>query len=324
MKKIFLSVALLILHLLVPRGQAVACDFCLLSQGISPLDTLKGTGIRINERHTVLDRVYRGTDKIANPGAKEEYWTTEFIGFYGITEAATILAVVPLKKTSMKGELMVNPDGTVMADPAMRGDASGLGDVALLGRYAFYKNEDAETTTIVAGLVGIKFATGKTDRKTVDGAEFLDSHLQMGTGSTDYLVGLSFNRSLQRFSIAANLFGTITTEGKFGYTKHQFGNMLNYDVTAKYRIAPSQFSPREPQLFAALGVNGELRAREKEDGVTVPDSGGNTVYLSPGAQLVLAPHWVIELSYQRAVYHHLYGTQLGETYKAVGGVTYLF
>jgi hypothetical protein len=58
--------------------------------------------------------------------------------------------------------------------------------------------------------------------------------------------------------------------------------------------------------------------------VSVPDSGGNTVYLSPGMQLVLAPYWVIELSYQYAVYHHLQGTQLGETYKAIGGVTYLF
>jgi len=67
-----------------------------------------------------------------------------------------------------------------------------------------------------------------------------------------------------------------------------------------------------------------VRQREKEDGVAVPDSGGNTVYLSSGLQLVPAPHWIVELSYQHAIYHKLNGTQLGETYKAITGVTYLF
>jgi hypothetical protein len=67
-----------------------------------------------------------------------------------------------------------------------------------------------------------------------------------------------------------------------------------------------------------------VREREKEDGVAVPDSGGNTVYLSPGLQLVMAPHWIAELSYQHAIYHKLNGTQLGETYKVITGVTYLF
>jgi len=79
-----------------------------------------------------------------------------------------------------------------------------------------------------------------------------------------------------------------------------------------------------PQLFLALGVNGELRGREKEDGVTITNSGGNTTYLSPGIQVVAAPHWVFEVTYQKAVYHNLYGTQTGEDYKAAGGVTYLF
>jgi hypothetical protein len=304
-------------------GSSLACDFCLLSQGISPLDTMKGAGIKISERYTVLDQVYQGTSEKTNPGAKETHWTTELTGFYGLTPEFMVLAVVPYKKGKTTGE----PDLSVpppVLDTTMAGDASGLGDVALMGRYTFLKSETPDTTTIMAGVAGIKFATGSTDAKTSDGMSYLDSHLQPGTGSTDYLLGLSYSHSLQRFSLSANLLGTITTEGKFGTTKHQFGNALNYDVTGKYRIAPEAFAPTKPQLFLALGINGEVREREKEDGATVPDSGGNTVYLSPGLQLVLAPHWIVELSYQHAIYHNLYGTQLGETYKAIGGVTYLF
>jgi hypothetical protein len=304
-------------------GAALACDFCLLSQGISPLDTMKGTGIKISERYTLLDQMYQGTSEKANPGAKETHWTTELTGFYGITPDFMVMAVVPFKKGKTTGEADMTTIPP-MLDTAMVGDASGLGDVALMGRYTFLKQENPDTTNVLAGLAGIKFSTGKTDAKTSDGMSYLDSHLQPGTGSTDYLLGLSYSHSLQRLSFSANLLGTITTEGKFGTTTHEFGNALNYDASAKYRIAPGAFSPMKPQLFAALGINGEVRQREKEDGVAVPDSGGNTVYLSPGLQLVLAPHWIVEASYQYAIYHKLNGTQLGETYKAITGVTYLF
>jgi hypothetical protein len=300
-----------------------ACDFCLLSQGISPLDTMKGTGIKISERYTVLDQVYQGTSEKANPGAKETHWTTELTGFYGITPEFMLMAVVPYKNGMTTGELMQNPDGTLDLDTGGAGRASGLGDVALMGRYTFLKKETPETTTVMAGVAGVKLPTGGTSARTRSG-EFLDSHLQAGTGSTDYLLGLSFSHSLKRFSLSANLLGTIAGSGKFGTTEHEFGNSMNYDVTAKYRLIPEAFSPMKPQLFAALGLNGEAREREKEDHVAVPDSGGNTVYLSPGLQLVLAPHWIAELSYQRAIHHNLYGTQLGETYKVITGVTYLF
>ncbi len=319
MKKI-VTAALAGALLLTVAGEGLACDFCLLSQGISPLDTMKGTGIKITERYTVLDQIYQGTSRQANQGVKEEHSTTELTGFYGVTPDFLLLAVVPYKWGKTTGDPM--PDGT--PDTMMAGSASGLGDVALMGRYSFLKKETPDTTTILAALAGIKFPTGKTDAKTSDGMDYLDSHMQPGTGSTDWLLGLSFSHSLSRFSVSANLLGTIAGDGQFGTTEHRFGNSVNYDVTGKYRLAPEAFSPMKTQVFGALGMNGEARDRETEDHVTVPDSGGNTVYLSPGLQLVLPPHWIVDLSYQYAVYHNLYGTQLGETYKAVAGVTYLF
>jgi hypothetical protein len=303
----------------------LACDFCLLSQGISPLDTMKGSGIKVSERYTLLDQVYRGSGKQTSPGAREEHWTTEFTGFYGFTPEFMLLAVIPYKNGKTNGELMLDPDGKPSGlDTGGAGSATGLGDVALIGRYTFVKQENPETTNILAGLAGIKFSTGKTNAKTSDGLNYLDSHLQPGTGSTDYLLGLSFSRSLARFSLSVNLLGTITTAGKFGDTAHEFGNTLNYDVSGKYRIYPDAFSPMKPQWFLALGLNGEMREKEKVAGETDPDSGGNTIYLSPGLQLVLSARWVAELSYQHAMYHHLNGTQLGETYKAICSLTYLF
>jgi len=320
-----LIVVLTLVLMFTAVNPCLACDFCLLSQGISPLDTMKGSGIKMTERYTLLDQVYQGTMERTNPGAKETHWTTELTGFYGITPKLTVMAVLPYKNGRTSGEALMNPDGTLAGlDTTMAGNASGLGDVALLGRYAFLKSEGPDATDIIAAVFGVKFASGSTNAKTADGMSYLDSHLQPGTGSTDYLLGLSFIHALQRFSLSANLLGTIPTEGKFGPTKHMFGNALNYDVTGKYRVAPEAFTPMKPQIFVALGINGEVRGREKEEGVTVADSGGNTAYLSPGVQLVLAPHWIMDLSYQYAVYHNLYGMQLGETFKVITGVTYLF
>jgi len=301
-----------------------ACDFCLLSQGISPLETLSGSGIRVNHRYALSNKVYDGTERITvNPEAKEEFRTTEFTGFYGITESLTLIGTVPLRKTSMDGHMHVHADGEAEVHSDMKGNVSGLGDITALGRYSFFKRHTLDTTTIVAGLAGIKFATGKTDRKTDDG-EFLDAHLQPGTGSTDYLLGLSLSHAMRKLSLSANMLGSITTTGKAGDSKHKFGNSLNYDVTAKYRVHPSTTGTAGPRIFLALGVNGELRDREKEEGVEDKNSGGHTVYVSPGLQIVMAKRWVFEASYHRAVYHNLNGKQLGENYKANGAVTYLF
>jgi hypothetical protein len=320
-KKIFIFLTIVLLAAVARPSKA--CDFCLLSQGISPLDTMKGAGMKISERYSVLDQVYQGTSEKTNPGAKETHWTTELTGFYSISPQFMLMGVVPYKKGKTSGEADMTTTPPAL-DTTMAGDASGLGDIALLGRYTFLKSEAPDATNILAAVFGVKFPTGRTDAKTSDGMNYLDSHLQPGTGSTDYLLGLSYSHALQRFSLSANLLGTMPTEGKFGDTKHKFGNALNYDVTGKYRIAPEAFTPTRPQWFVALGINGEVRERETENGLTVVDSGGNTTYLSPGIQLVFAPHWVVDISYQHALYHNLYGTQLGESYKVVTGVTYLF
>lgn len=322
-KKLVSAVLFAVFFLMTLNGTVFACDFCQLSQGISPLQSLAGAGIRVNERYTLINSVYRGTEKIDNPGSKETFWTTEITGFYSPSEDLMLLAVFPVRNTKLGAELIVNEDGTVSSDDTMKGGQSGLGDVTLLGRYTFFRRHTIDSTTAVAGVFGVKLPTGATDGKIDNGTEFLDSHFQLGTGSTDFLAGLSLSHSVQRFSLSANLLAAFTSEGAFGVTKHQFGNSLNYDITAKYRVYPGEPSS-VPQLFLALGLNGELRGKETADGVEDPNSGGHTVYLSPGVQVVVAPRWVFELSYQQAVYHSLNGIQVGENCKVNGGVTYLF
>lgn len=301
---------------------AYGCEFCLISQGISPLQSLIGAGLRINERYSVLDSVYQGTDEVTNLGAREEFWTSEFSSFYGVTENLLLVLNVPVRSTQGDGEAETGPDGAVEFATDAGGD-DGLGDLALFGRYTFLRHHTLAATTLMAATFGVKMPTGSTDGRGESG-EFLDAHTQLGTGSTDVLVGVSASHAVNRFNLSANLLAAIATEGEFGTTTHQFGDSINYDVTAKYRILPAAVADSASRWFVSFGVNGEWRGHEDEDGTEVVDSGGHVVYLTPGLQVMIGAKLILEATYQAAVFHDLDGTQLGEDYKATASLTYLF
>jgi hypothetical protein len=312
----------LLVTLLGAASGAQACEYCLISQGISPLQTQNGAGVKLAQRYTRLDSVYQGRNEVDNPGVKEQYWTTELGAFYSLTDRFLMLLNVPLRKTKGNGELVEGPDGAPERED-VTGEATGLGDVSVLGRYTLFARHTLDTTTLLAGVAGIKFPTGSTSQHS-DQGEYLDSHLQLGTGSTDPLLGLSATHVLGRYTLSANLLAAFPGKGETGDTSHKFGTSVNYDVTGKYRLSPSVIGASSIEWFASLGVNGEYRQHEKLAGEKLDDTGGQTIYATPGIQCVVGSHWVVEGAYQYAVFHDLNETQLGEDYKVVGSVTYLF
>ena len=303
-------------------SSALGCEFCLISQGISPLQSLSGAGLRVNERYSVLGSVYQGTDEVTNPGAREEFWTTEISGFYGVSENLLLVLNVPVRSTHGAGDVSTGPEGDVDLDTARGGD-DGVGDIAVFGRYTFLRHHALTSTTLVAATLGVKLPSGSTKGRD-DNGDVLDAHTQLGTGSTDILMGLSASHAVDRFSLAANVLASITTEGELGATSHQFGDSLNYDVTAKYRVLPTVLNNSSTRWFVSLGLNGEWRGHEQVEGVRVFDSGGHVFYITPGLQAIIGKKWIFETTYQAAIFHDLKGTQLGEDYKVSGSLTYLF
>jgi hypothetical protein len=304
---------------------AMACDFCLLSQGISPLETLNGSGVRVMQRYALNDSVYQGTDEIDNPGGQESFLTTDLTGFYSVRQVPGLLLTLnlPIRHTELDGHVHVHEDGDVEVHDDT-GSATGIGDMSLLARYTFLTHHTLDSTLLLAGTIGVKLPTGETDATVDGGDEFMDAHTQLGTGSTDLLLGVSANLARGRMGVAANLLGGITGEGETGDVDHSFGDWLNWDVTGRYRVWPSTVAAGSNSVFLSFGVNGELRGRETEEGIELDDSGGHTVYVAPGLQVNFAQHWVAEFSYQHAVHHDLNSVQLGEDYKVFGSITYLF
>ncbi len=306
----------------LPYSVVSACEFCLVSQGISPLQTLNGVGLRVNQRYTLLDEVYQGDREITNPGVSERFWTTELSGFYGVNDRLLLIATLPVRKTEGVGDVSTGADGEIEVDTARGGDG-GVGDMALMGRYTIFSLHTLTSTTLLAASAGVKLPTGSTDGRN-DAGDFLDAHIQLGTGSTDVLLGMSASHAIKRWNLSANVLAAVATEGEFGQARHQFGDSINYDVTAKFRLWPMAVGAAPVQWFVSLGVNGEWRGHEHEERLRVADSGGHVLYLTPGLQVVIGSKWVLEASFQQAVQHDLDGIQTGETYKISGGITYLF
>jgi hypothetical protein len=206
--------------------------------------------------------------------------------------------------------------------------AFGLGDIIAMMLYTLIRfsgssteeeviSTGSEAMTIISLSGGVKLPTGRTD--FMHDGEYLDSHLQPGSGSTDIVLGTSILWTLDRTTFVTNILGSFPGTGARG---HRFGNYINADLTGRYRIIASEdnFST----LAVTLGLSGELRAQETQDGVLLDDSGGSVLYLSPGVQWTVSEKISLEASYHLPVYHYLGGTQLGESYRIMGGAQYLF
>ena len=287
-----------------------ACDFCLASQGISPLE-VGASGVRIDLRYLHLGTPYREGTRISNDDNElETHLTQQYSIFYSLSSRFTLSGYIPVpyRHGERRGE-----DGSMIA-----GNQFGVGDVSLLLRYKPLMYHSMEFTAMLSVAVGLKLPSGRTDGSDSQGA-LLDPHLQLGTGSTDLLLGTSGIIAWDNTALIANLLYGLAGPGAHG---HRFGNNLNYDLALRIKVLPADYA--ETQLFATIGIDGEWRGEEVQNGERDENSGGNVSYISPGLQIFLGPSISIEATYQYAVLHSLNGRQLGEDYRIVTGVQILF
>lgn len=326
--------------------QLRACDYCLISQGLSPLDTINGRGLRIAQRYTSLESVYDGSRELANPGASETYYTTEIGGFWSPRPWLTLIGVLPVRVTRVDGHLEHQGghqhhdeaeqeghehEGEHHAedlDPAarevedQRGGDSGLGDISLLARARVFQHHTLATTTTVALMAGVKMPSGST-RGRADNGEHLDAHLQLGSGATDGLFGVSMSHARGRWSVIANMLGAVKGQGEAGAHDYDYGDSINYDLTGRFRISPATLGAAAQQWFVSCGLSGEVRGQETEAGSRINDTGGHVLFVQPGLQLNLGGRWTLEFWTQVPIHHDLSGTQLGDDLKVSAAINVL-
>ncbi|OYV80087.1 MAG: hypothetical protein B7X47_03940 [Ferrovum sp. 34-44-207] len=184
----------------------------------------------------------------------------------------------------------------------------GLGDLTLLGRYTAYEYNAPGRTLRVAPFLGIKAPTGEDNAR--DGMGRLPPPLQPGSGSWDALGGVVLTYQTLDFEIDSQVSYKANREAN-GF---QAGNVASLDTSLQYRLWPRNLGAGVPAfLYGVLEANLVHSARDRSGGADDPNSGGTTLFITPGLQYV-TQKWIVEAGVQIPVSQHLNGTALKNDY----------
>jgi hypothetical protein len=134
-------------------------------------------------------------------------------------------------------------------------------------------------------------------------------YILAGNGAQDTNLG---DRFLYNLAIVYRLFGA---------GGPAVGPLAHSDPRGHGRPAFKTPAPRPgPALDAVLELNGEWHAKMKAEGVHDPNSGGNTVYLSPGLRLT-ADRWSGYVSAGVPIVNNLNGVQAKPGWRVLTGAS---
>jgi hypothetical protein len=190
----------------------------------------------------------------------------------------------------------------------------GLGDIRVLGRYQGF----AEDLSIGVQF-GLKLPTGRigdTFRSGPVAGEIVDRGLQLGTGTTDLLLGVYTVRAL-----GANLayFGNLLWQQPLN-SREQFkpGAGVNLTLGLRYTgVLPARLSPQ-------LQINVRAEGRESGANADVENSGATLAYLSPGVGFRLSDQLDGFAFLQVPIYQRVNGLQIEPKLLGSVGFRYRF
>lgn len=209
---------------------------------------------------------------------------------YGATRDLALFAIVPYIFRTLKFPDPETGDRINQKD-------NGIGDLTLISRYTVYANDYRSGTFRLAPLVGIKIPTGDNDLKPIV------------TDSFDFQLGLvsTVTWDFGRHEIDADAVYRINTEAD-NFDK---GDRLTYDLSYQFRVFPWTLPEKGLPNFIYLvaEANGFFSKKNELSGFSIGDSGGNTIFLSPGVQYSTR-RFIIESSIQLPVAQDLNGNQV--------------
>lgn len=210
---------------------------------------------------------------------------------YGFSRAWSISASVPyhdrFHTTVAEGDTDVSTSR-----------ASGLGDLRLLARY-----QSATRDQSLGLQFGLKLPTGRFEQTFADGpqaGELLDRGLQLGTGTTDLLAGVSwFARPADDLGAFLQVTGQQPLASRANFLSSA---SVNFSGGLRWLNA-SRFTPQ-------LQLNVKVEGREHGSASDRDNSGGTLAYLSPGLTAELASRTRAFVFVQLPVYQRVNGLQL--------------
>lgn len=181
-------------------------------------------------------------------------------------------------------------------DPAalITSSSKGIGDLRVTGRYQGLSADRSSGITF-----GLKLPTGETNDTLNDGSP-LDRGLQLGTGTTDLLLGGYYFGSINR---DWDYFAQATIQ--IALNKHNDfrpGNGLNATAGVRY-MGFESFIPQ-------LQFNTRIEKRESGAEADVDNSGATLIYISPGVTVPINKTVQAFGFIQVPIYQHVNGYQI--------------
>ncbi len=324
MKTFTLSLAALVA--LVFASPTQACDFCMIGQGVSPYLTSYGRGLTLDVNSVTSDKLYDKTNRIDSNGKQESWLTYSLTGFYTVAEDFNISVIVPYSlKTNIDFDDGVNTGEFT----------NGLGDISVLGRYTFFRDHTLTSTWVNGVIAGLKLPTGLSTYYDAQNNP-VDRHALPGTGSFDYIFGLSSAYTVGgTWQLTADIVNNFAGPGSWNGQYHRFGNSLNYALRGYYNLLSPKNTPET--LFVFLGASGQSEG--KETGTQTDDgydpnlvnlsTGGTVLFGDVGIYSNLSANTILNLKFSKAWFHDMnfdsnFEADPAEDYKIYVALTYLF
>lgn len=189
----------------------------------------------------------------------------------------------------------------------------GISDLWLTGKYRFYRGPIGQ----FAFVGGVKFPTGRSN-VTNSAGERVEPSFTAGTGSYDGSVAAVYSRFLT---------SRITLDASFQYVARgsadgfHVGNRIDAGVAGAYRFTddPGTF----PAVTAILESNVRNLDKTEEDGEPDDNTGGTTLFLSPGVRMAFSRSISFTLWTPVPVVQALNGEQLETAVKVGVGFVYV-
>lgn len=193
-------------------------------------------------------------------------------------------------------------------DTILTSSSKGIGDLRITGRYQGLADDHSSGITF-----GLKLPTGSTNDLLSDGSA-LDRGLQLGTGTTDLLLGGyhfgNINRNWDYFA-QATLQIALNTHNEF-----RPGNGINASAGLRY-MGFEAFIPQ-------LQLNSRIEKRESGAQADIPNSGATLLYISPGITVPINKQVQAFGFLQVPIYQRVNGYQIEPNLLLSAGLRYIF
>ena len=255
----------------------------------------EGLGISLFTRRSSRDVLRSGDQDVPNPNHERQLnQRVDLLLDYRILDRTSLILDVPFIHNSAQ------------SDTTIRRRVDSIGDIALYSKYALYRNRVFNPTQEVSFVAGVKMPSGPSSLKDAAGTR-LDATFQPGSGSTDFIAGLSGSWSLRRAVLYADASYKYNT-----HTAYTFGDTFNADLGIQ---SPLKVAPRL-SLTAEADVEVVERDHSIENlasilpGGGVENTGHRALFFTPGFQYRPIDKITLSFSVQVPVYQNFSGTQL--------------